>query len=67
MKECITLLCFGVPKSANLMTFLRPKKKAKKRLKAKKMPNKQFLISFENFEKGFIVLYVRDLPGPSRG
>ena len=26
------------------------------------MPNKQFFLSFENFEKGLIVLYVRDLP-----
>ena len=25
-------------------------------------PNKQFFLSFENFEKGLIVLYVRDLP-----
>ena len=26
------------------------------------MPNKQFFLSFENFEKGLVVLYVRDLP-----
>ena len=26
------------------------------------MPNKQFFLSFEKFEKGLIVLYVRDLP-----
>ena len=26
------------------------------------MPNKQFVLYFQNFEKGLIVLYVRDLP-----
>ena len=26
------------------------------------MQNKQFLLTFESFEKGLIVLYVRDLP-----
>ena len=26
------------------------------------MPNKQFFLSFENFEKGLIVLYACDLP-----
>ena len=30
------------------------------------MPNKQFFLSFENFEKGLIVLYVRDLPDFAR-
>ena len=30
------------------------------------MPNKEFFLYFENFEKGIIVLYVRDLPvGPA--
>ena len=31
------------------------------------MPNKQFFLSFENFEKGLIVLYVRDLPAVKVG
>ena len=26
------------------------------------MPNKQFFLSFEIFEKGFFALYARDLP-----
>ena len=28
------------------------------------MPNKQFFLSYENFEKGLIVIYARDLPTP---
>ena len=43
--ECIILLCLGVPKSTNLMTFLRPKKG--KRLK--KCQINSFIVIFKIF------------------